>query len=374
MELHILYVYLHFCMNSKSLNLPNVSSTFINNQFFTMESMCNTTCVNYLKSLVIVFFVAITSQTSAEWQTENAAIMGTTIRMEVWHPDQEIRQKGIAQVLEEMEHVNRLMSPYIEQSQLSKINKYAHEGPIKVDQELFALIQKSLEVSKLTQGAFDITYASVGHLYNYRKKIKPTEKEIKQAADLIDYNNIILDKQEQTVFFIKRGVKIDLGGIAKGFAVDQAIHSLVELEIEHALISAGGDTRILGDRLGRPWLVGIRNPKNPDDVIVMLPLQNEALSTSGDYERFFIEDGIKYHHIINPSTGKSASELRSASIIGVDATTTDALSTSVFILGIKAGLQLLDELDGIEGVLVDLSGKLYYSKGLQQYAETPDVK
>ena len=170
MELHILYVYLHFCMNSKSLNLPNVSSTFINNQFFTMESMCNTTCVNYLKSLVIVFFVAITSQTSAEWQTENAAIMGTTIRIEVWHPDQEIRQKGIAQVLEEMEHVNRLMSPYIEQSQLSKINKYAHEGPIKVDQELFALIQKSLEVSKLTQGAFDITYASVGHLYNYRKK------------------------------------------------------------------------------------------------------------------------------------------------------------------------------------------------------------
>ena len=336
--------------------------------------MLNPTRVNSLKSIVMVFFVTITSQTSAEWQTENAAIMGTTIRVEVWHPDQEIRQKGISQVFEEMERVNRLMSPYIEQSQLSKINKYAHERPIEVDQDLFLLIQKSLEMSELTQGAFDITFASVGHLYNYREKIKPTEEEIIQATDFINYKNIILNKQKRTISFAKLGVKIDLGGIAKGFAVDQAIHSLVELEIEHALISAGGDTRILGDRLGRPWLVGIRNPENPDKVIAMLPLQDEALSTSGDYERFFIEDGIKYHHIINPSTGKSASELRSASIIGVDATTTDALSTSVFILGIKAGLQLLDELNGIEGVLVDLSGKLYYSKGLQQYAGTPDVK
>ena len=265
-----------------------------------------------------------------------------------------------------MERVNRLMSPYIEESQLSKINKYAHEGPIEVDSDLFLVIQKSLEVSELTQGAFDITYASVGHLFNYRKKVRPNDEELKQAKDLINYQNVILDNEKSTVYFAKQGIKIDLGGIAKGFAVDQSIDGLIELGIKHALVSAGGDTRILGDRLGRPWLVGIRHPEDPEKVAAMLPLQNEALTTSGDYERFFIEDGVKYHHIINPGTGKSASGLRSVSILGAEATTTDALSTSIFILGVEAGLELLDRLPDIEGVIIDQQGKLYYSEGLKK--------
>ncbi len=318
--------------------------------------------------LFFIYLLLSINSVYAEWQTEDATIMGTTIRVEIWHQNKEIRQQGIKAVLDEMERVNRLMSPYIEQSQLSKINKYAHEEPVEVDQDLFDLILRSLQVSELSHGAFDITYASVGHLFNYRKKIKPKDDEVEQAKEFINYKNVILNDEEKTVLFAKQGVKIDLGGIAKGFAVDQGIKHLVNLGIEHALISAGGDTRILGDRLGRPWLVGIRDPANTDDVVVMLPLQNEALSTSGDYERFFIEDDVKYHHIINPSTGKSAGEVRSVSILGNDATTTDALSTTVFILGVKEGMQLLDELSGIEGVIIDQQGKLYYSSGLKQEA------
>ena len=292
--------------------------------------------------------------------------MGTTIRVEIWHPEKELRQQGISAVFNVMDQVNRLMSPYIEDSQLSRINKFAHKEPIEVSHDLFSVIQKSLEVSKLTQGAFDITYASVGHLYNYREKIKPTEDEISQAKELINYKNVILDKKNQTVYFMKQGIKIDLGGIAKGFAVDKAIEKLVDLGIEHALVSAGGDTRILGDRRGRPWLVGIRDPDKKEEAVAMLPLQDEALSTSGDYERFFIEDGVRYHHIINPGTGKSAGKLRSVSILGVDATTTDALSTSIFILGVEKGLRLLDDLEGVEGVLIDHKGRRYYSNGLKQ--------
>lgn len=322
--------------------------------------------LNTHKIFGYLFLLAISLSVNAEWQTENAAIMGTTIRVEVWHADANVRQQGIDKVLAEMERINRLMSPYIEQSQLSKINKYAHEGPVEVDRDLFQLIEKSLEVSRLTKGAFDITYASVGHLFNYRKEIKPTAEEIAAAKLLIDYKNLVLDKAQLSVLFLKQGVKIDLGGIAKGFAVDQSIQHLHDLGIKHALVSAGGDTRLLGDRNGRAWLVGIRDPANTEEVIVMLPLQDEALSTSGDYERFFVEDGKKYHHIIHPTTGYSASEVRSASILANDSTTTDALSTSIFVMGVSKGLELLNSLDGVEGVIVDQQGKIYYSEGLEK--------
>ncbi|NNC68802.1 MAG: FAD:protein FMN transferase [Gammaproteobacteria bacterium] len=322
--------------------------------------------LNSFRILACFIFFAFSSQLSAEWQTEDEAIMGTTIRVEIWHADADVRQKGIDKVLAEMDRVNRLMSPYIEQSQLSKINKYAHEGPIEVDQDLFELIEKSIEFSQLTNGAFDITYASVGHLYNYRKEIKPTEEEVAAAKLLIDYKNLVLDKHQLSISYLKHGVKIDLGGIAKGFAVDQSIQHLRNLGIKHALVSAGGDTRLLGDRRGRAWLVGIRDPANTEEVIVMLPLQDEALSTSGDYERFFIEDGEKYHHIIHPTTGNSASEVRSASILASDSTTTDALSTSIFVMGPDKGLALLNILEGVEGVIVDKQGKLYYSQGLEK--------
>ena len=313
-----------------------------------------------------LLLLAISVSVNAEWQTEDAAIMGTTIRVEVWHTDASVRQQGIDKVIEEMERINRLMSPYIEQSQLSKINKYAHEGPVEVDRDLFELIERSIEFSQLSNGAFDITYASVGHLYNYRKEIKPSAEEVAAAKLLIDYKNLVLDKEQLTVSYLKHGVKIDLGGIAKGFAVDQSIQYLRDLGIKHALVSAGGDTRLLGDRRGRAWLVGIRDPANTEEVIVMLPLQDEALSTSGDYERFFIEDGEKYHHIIHPTTGNSAGEVRSASILASDAVTTDALSTSIFVMGPNKGLELLDSLENVEGVIVGQQGKIYYSKGLER--------
>lgn len=321
-----------------------------------------------LISYFIIFICSLfaPANSHAEWQTEDAAIMGTTIHVEVWHMDADIRQQGIDAVLQEMERVNRLMSPYIENSQLSKINQFAHEGPVEVDKDLFNLLEKSIQVSELTNGAFDITYASVGSLYNYRKKLKPTEQDFSTAKEFIDYKNVLLDKDQFSVSYAKQGVKIDLGGIAKGFAVDQSIMHLEKLDIKHALVSAGGDTRIIGDRLGRPWLVGIRDPQNIKEVIAMLPLQNEALSTSGDYERFFVEGDVKYHHIIHPSTGRSAKEVRSVSIVTSDSTTADALSTSVFVLGAKKGLALLNSLDGVEGVIVDQAGNLFYSTGLEQ--------
>jgi thiamine biosynthesis lipoprotein len=162
-------------------------------------------------------------------------------------------------------------------------------------------------------------------------------------------------------------VRIDLGGIAKGHSVDRAIAILESLGIRHAVVSAGGDSRVIGDRFGKPWIVGIRNPRSPDPeaVITRIPLEDAAISTSGDYERFFDEGGVRYHHIIDPKTGHSASKVLSATIIGPTATRTDGLSKTAFVLGPEDALRIINKLDDVDAVLVTPDGRILYSKGLQ---------
>ena len=177
-----------------------------------------------------------------------------------------------------------------------------------------------------------------------------------------------LDRQKKAVRYGHPNIKIDLGGIAKGYAIDRAVHILSERGIKHASVSAGGDTRLLGDRRGRPWIAGIKNPRGVQtDIAIKLPLQNEALSTSGDYERFFIdENGERIHHILNPKTGNSASSIASVSVIGPNGFDTDPLSTSVFVMGVDKGLKLIDSLTDFEAIIIDEYGKTHYSKGLAE--------
>ncbi|VAW80591.1 FAD:protein FMN transferase, partial [hydrothermal vent metagenome] len=217
---------------------------------------------------------------------------------------------------------------------------------------------------RLTGGAFDITFASVGFLYDYRAGVRPDSQQRDQATALINYRNLQLDKVHHTIRYSLPGVRIDLGGIAKGHAVDRSIALLQALGIEQALVTAGGDSRTIGERWGRPWSIGVRHPDDADKLVAVIPLQDVAVSTSGDYQRYFDEDGIRYHHIIDPASGDSARELRSVTIIGPDATTTDALSTSVFILGVQKGLGLVNQLPGVDAILVDAQGRLHYSAEL----------
>ncbi|MXY14233.1 MAG: FAD:protein FMN transferase [Proteobacteria bacterium] len=320
-----------------------------------------------MKLLTLMCLLCATGPVLGEWAVEEATIMGTTVHVEVWHPNTQIRQQGINKALEIMDHVNRLMSPYIEESQLSKINQFAHERPVSISTELFEVIRKSVDVAVLTKGAFDITYASVGHLYDYPKQTRPSDDKISQAKVLIDYKNMVLDKERQSVSFLRPGMKIDLGGIAKGYAVDRAVQALTDLGIRHAQVAAGGDMRMLGGRLDRPWRIGIRDPRKPGDIAVTLFLKDQALSTSGDYERSFSNGGTLYHHILDPGTGDSAREVSSVSILGPDAITTDSLSTSVFVLGIEKGLQLINGLESVEGIIIDRKGKFHYSEHFKEY-------
>ncbi len=292
--------------------------------------------------------------------------MGTVLRVELWHESREQAERAIETVIDEMYRIDNLMSPFKPGSELSKINSLASKRPVVISSEMFRLIQKSLHFSRLSNGAFDITFAGVGALYDYRNKIKPQQKQLLNKLPAIDYRHIKLDPSDKTIFFNHSDVKIDLGGIAKGHAVDNAVTLLSARGITSAIVTAGGDSRIIGDKQGRPWMVAIRNPRNKQEFAAAIPIVDAAISTSGDYERYFESDGIRYHHIINPRTGLSSDSIRSATVIGQDATTTDALSTSIFVLGPKQGMKLIESLPEIEAIIIDQAGIMYHSRGLLQ--------
>ncbi|HSN70389.1 MAG TPA: FAD:protein FMN transferase [Steroidobacteraceae bacterium] len=300
----------------------------------------------------------------AEWVKREAAILGTAVTVELWHDDRAAADRAADAVLAEMRRVDALMSTYKPESVLSVVNARAAAEPVAVPAELAGLIALSLEYSQRTEGAFDITYASVGYLYDYRAGVKPEDEVLAEALPAVNWRHVHLDQDKGTVRFAQPGVRIDLGGIAKGHAVDRAIDLLRERGVEHALVTAGGDTRLLGDRRGAPWMVGVRDPRVEGRVFLRLPMEDEAISTSGDYERYFEADGQRYHHILEPGSGKPASSVYSVTVIGPQAVDTDALSTSVFVLGVERGLALIERLEAFEAVIVDARGAVHYSSGL----------
>jgi thiamine biosynthesis lipoprotein len=320
----------------------------------------------FIRQIAALMLLVWMPQAHAAWVEKTAAVMGTHISVELWHPN-EARANQLAQdVIDEMWRIDLLMSPFREESELSRINRQASHAPVHITQEMYQLLKKADQFSHLSQGAFDITFASVGQLYDYRAAIRPEPERVNALLPTINFKHLLLDPIAQTVAFAIDGVQIDLGGIAKGHAVDRAIEHLKAAGVKHALVTAGGDSRILGDRRGRPWNVAIRNPRDKKATAVLLPLADSAISTSGDYERYFEADGIRYHHIITPQTGESPRQLRSVTVIGGDATTTDALSTTLFVLGLKRGLELIESLADIDAVIIDNRGKMHYSKGLAE--------
>jgi thiamine biosynthesis lipoprotein len=314
--------------------------------------------------VALVALGCLSPTAQAGWFQREAAIMGTRVAVELWAENPAEGEGAIEAVLAEMRRVDALMSHYKPESQLSGVNRDAARAPVRVDPELAELIERALRLSDLTGGAFDITYASVGYLYDYRAHVRPGPRELESGLEAVNWRYVTVDAVASTVRFAREGVRIDLGGIAKGYAVDRAIGILQSRGIVHASVTAGGDSRITGDRFGRPWMIGIRHPDDAGRVIVRMPIVDEAVSTSGDYERFFDEDGERYHHIIDPKTGRSAGEVRSVTVIGPDATTTDGLSTSVFVLGPERGLALVERIADVDAVIVRRDGKVLYSSGL----------
>ncbi|GAB2189864.1 FAD:protein FMN transferase [Sessilibacter sp. MAH2] len=354
-----------------------------------------TKSVHSVSAQTVLLLVAMLfcSHGHAKWFQENWAIMGTSVGARFWLDDPDARlqdtnpeqfktqvneQKYRAEhilglIKAEMERFDQTYSPYIESSELSQVNLHAYKTAQIVSPEFASLINKSLWMNQISDGAFDVTFASVGRFYDYREKIAPNDDKITQNLPAIGRDRLRWNPQTRSIKFTHPAVKIDFGGLAKGYAVDRGAKILAENGVRHGSVNAGGDTRLLGDNRGRPWLIGIKNPRLDDkklsweeQQVLKLPLQNEAISTSGDYERFFIDEhsGERVHHILNPKTGKSSHGLISVSVIGPEGFNTDPLSTAVFVLGAEKGLAMINKLNGYEAILITEFGKVVYSNGL----------
>lgn len=313
----------------------------------------------FLIGLVFTSFSSI-----AEWHYKQFEVMGTQAKVEFESNDQQLATKLIEQVIAEMNRIDRLMSPFKSDSELSKINQQASHHPVVISEELFGLLEKSASYSYLTQGAFDISFSSVGYLYDYRKQLRPSESQKKALTPQINHQSIRLNKVDSSVFYKSNKIRIDLGGIAKGHAVDRCIDILVDHGIKNAFINAGGDSRVIGKKNDRLWYIGIRHPRDEGKLIVNLPLEQVAISTSGDYERFFIEDGVRYHHIIDPKTGDSVRNSQSVTILADTSTKADALSTSVFVLGPIKGMALINTMPNVSAIIIDEKGHMSYSNDM----------
>lgn len=348
----------------------------------------NRTC-SLIKCSLLLFIFSISFFWSvlgfAEWQSDSQGIMGTEVSVTLWHNKADVARMAINEVMEDMEGINQRLSPYIKTSELSKINAQAAERTQVLTNELFFLIDKSLYFSRISEGAFDITFASLGARYDYREKKQPSPKERKNLLPAINYKWLELNKKAKTLKFLHPNVQLDLGGIAKGYAVDRAINIIKKHGVKHASVSAGGDSRVIGLRNGYPWMIGIKNPRldsvldhknsylsaknnagRQQQSVIRLPLSDSAVSTSGDYERFFIDEvsGERVHHILNPATGKSAKKVVSVTVIGDKGVDTDPLSTTVFVLGVERGLSLVNQIPGFDAIIIDSQGEVHYSKDL----------
>lgn len=301
---------------------------------------------------------------TGRWFSRDEAIMGTAVHVELWSEDRVAATGAIEAVMHEMHRIDASMSPYKESSDLSRINRDAARRQVEIGDELFGLLERSVAFSELSGGAFDITYASAGHLYDYRRRVRPTEEQLASARRAIGYRHLELDRATRTVRFLREGMRIDLGGFAKGYAVENCAAILARHGVRHAAVAAGGDSRMLGDRCGRPWMVGVRDPRRDGEIIALLPLEDVAVSTSGDYERYFDDGDERCHHLIDPRTGRSPRSVHSVTVIAPDGLTSEALSKTVFVLGAEQGMRIVESIPGADAVVVDAAGRLHYSAGL----------
>ncbi len=323
---------------------------------------------NCLRGACVFFLLCLVQAgAQAEWLYQRHAIMGTEINIALWHLDKGVAQQAASQVETEMHRIDALLSPYKPDSELSQLNRSASQTSFPASSELYRIVERALHYSELSEGAFDISFAALGQHYNYRKGVQPDAKTRARYLAGINYKNIQLNAARQSIFYKHEHLQIDLGGIAKGYAVDRSIELVKALGVQHASISAGGDSKVLGDKRGRPWMVGIKNPRGPEGVALSLPLLDAAISTSGDYERFFIDEdsGERIHHIINPASGDAVGELASVSVVGPEGFDTDPLSTTVFVMGLQEGMALIEKLSDFDCIIIDRKGQVHYSSGFR---------
>lgn len=293
--------------------------------------------------------------------------MGSRFDISVVADNQNEGNLYINLAINEIARIERLISSWDTNSQTSSINKHAGLKPVKVDEELFRLIERAIKISKLTNGAFDISYASMDKIWKFDGSMAemPSAEAIKNSVAKVGFENIVLDEQNLTVFLKLKGMKIGFGAIGKGYAADKAKALLKEKGAKAGIINASGDLNAWGKQPnGKDWMVAIVNPLNKSKVFSWLPVKNSAVVTSGNYEKYVSFNNTLYTHIIDPRTGYPSTGILSVSIFTVNAELADALATSVFVMGVDVGLDFINQLKGVECIIVDKDNRIHTSNNI----------
>lgn len=303
--------------------------------------------------------------------------MGTFLHFKVAGPADradEARQ-AIEQAKKAVEAFVETVSSWDPRSDTGRINANAGKEPVRIDPRLMQLLLHARGVSEMSGGAFDITFSPLGRLWllQAEKPIIPTDHLIDQTRDLVNYRDLIIDPQAGTALLRRPGMRIDLGAIAKGAAIDVAARSLKDSGFDNALIEAGGDFYAMGAKPAGPWILGIRNPRGRQhEILGKVPLRDRAIATSGDYEKMVVVDGKRHHHILDPRTGRPADTCISVTVVAPDAETADALSTALFVMGPKDGMALCERLSDVEALFVDTDFNISRSSGFPKLLERKD--
>jgi thiamine biosynthesis lipoprotein len=315
--------------------------------------------------LVCTAACSTTSKSKLEVYSREAAKMGTVFQVTALDPRQADAEKAVEAAFAEIDRIEALISSWDPQSQTSAINRQAGQQPVQVDRELYELIRRSKKVSELTRGIFDISYASMDAVWKFDGSMTdiPSEAEIARSVELIGYEHIILDDERSTVFLQREGMKIGFGAIGKGYAANRCKALMQEMGINNGVVNAGGDLVSWGKQAGGDdWTIGIANPALEESAISWLSVNDMAVVTSGNYERYVEIDGKRFSHIIDPRTGWPAEALKSVTIICPDAELADALATSVFIMGIEDGIAFVNNLKNVECLIIDQEDQLHHSE------------
>lgn len=294
--------------------------------------------------------------------------MGNNFTVTVVSEDEKFADENIEVAISEISRIEKLFTTFSDDSQTNKINQNAGIKPVKVDSEVFELIERSIGISKITQGAFDISYGSIDKsLWNFDRTMTqlPSTEEARRMVHLINYKNIILNHTDKSVFLKERGMRIGFGGIGKGYAAEMAKNILIQNQVKSGIINASGDLTAWGNQPnGKPWTIGIVNPDQPQNAFSYLEISGKAVATSGNYEKYILIDGKKYSHTIDPKTGLPITGIKSVTVISPNAEFADAMATPIAVMGIKAGLYLVDQIPDLYCIIIDDDNKIYTSKNI----------
>jgi len=296
-------------------------------------------------------------------------VMGSQLTLTVVKDQSPQIDKLMNAVFLEFERLDKLLSVWRPGSDVVKINEAAGLAPVRVSEETIGILKRAQSISQRSGGKFDVSFGALSGLWKFdhdQDNQIPDAKALAERLPLIDYQSIHIDEPARTVKLAKPKMRIHLGGIGKGYAVDRAVSILRNNGVKHFMIQAGGDLYVSGKRGSRAWRVGIRDPRGPhSDYFAATEVTDATFSTSGDYERYFIKDGVRYHHIIDPDTGQPARKCRSVTVMAKNAITGDTLSTAIFLVGVEEGLKMVDEVAGAGAVIVDAKNEVHVSKRLK---------